>query len=122
VLQANEDAIFVAPLNRRKGLQTIVELYEPSDEGPVLPMHCTVLCCTVSSGHPIGVTVEDIINGRTLNRDVARRNIETQYAPSQMTEFTGNAGGTSIYLEYCYPSHMFVTCPPCATVAMLLCR
>jgi hypothetical protein len=64
---------------------------QSSDIGPAHPLYCTVLYCTVSSGHPIGVTVEDIINGRTLNHDVARRNIEAQYSPSQMAEFEGKA-------------------------------
>jgi hypothetical protein len=50
------------------------------------------------------VTVEDIINGRTLNHDVARRNIEAQYSPSQMAEFEGKAEvASSTCLELAIP-------------------
>ena len=83
-----EETIFLTPstLGSRKGYQTIGGLQQISDLAPSHPLYCSV-----STGHPIGVTVEDIINGRTLHHDSSRRNIETQYSPSQMADFAGKA-------------------------------
>ena len=83
-----EETIFLTPLTlgSRKGYQTIGGLQQISDLAPSHPLYCSV-----STGHPIGVTVEDIINGRTLHHDSSRRNIETQYSPSQMADFAGKA-------------------------------
>jgi hypothetical protein len=44
---------------------------------------------TVPAGHPIGVTVEDVINGRSLHPEMARRHIHNAESSQAYSHFSG---------------------------------